>query len=129
MTARDACRPSSHWTRAAGGPPRAFAKPVLPGALVGHVVAGQRVGHGQRRVQGFAEQLSKIKSMIAVHTSPISQAVVVGALLEIHFSLERVTSQSRQVCQRSLAPVLNGLEALFGLQGGFKFRDWVDRPR
>jgi (S)-3,5-dihydroxyphenylglycine transaminase len=91
-----------------------FAKTVLPGARVGYVVADQRVGDGQGRVQGFAEHLSRIKSMVTVNTSPISQAVVGGALLENDFSLERATSRSRHVYQRNLAHVLRGLETRFG---------------
>ena len=94
-----------------------FAKTVLPGARVGYVVADQRVGHGQGRVQGFAEQLSKIKSMVTVNTSPISQAVVGGALLENDFSLERATARSRLVYRRNLAHVLGGLETRFGACG------------
>ncbi|WP_020123186.1 PLP-dependent aminotransferase family protein [Streptomyces canus] len=91
-----------------------FAKTVLPGARVGYVVADQRVGDGQGRIQGLAEHLSRIKSMLTVNTSPISQAVVGGALLENDFSLERATSRSRHVYQRNLAHVLRGLETRFG---------------
>ncbi|MFE3033153.1 PLP-dependent aminotransferase family protein [Streptomyces canus] len=91
-----------------------FAKTVLPGARVGYVVADQRVGDGQGGVLGFAEHLSRIKSMVTVNTSPISQAVVGGALLENDFSLERATSRSRQVYQQNLAQVLRGLENRFG---------------
>lgn len=59
-----------------------FAKTVLPGARVGYAVADHRVRDAQGATGLFADQLSKIKSMVTVNTSPIAQAVVGGALLE-----------------------------------------------
>ncbi|MFJ4679517.1 PLP-dependent aminotransferase family protein [Kitasatospora sp. NPDC088783] len=90
-----------------------FAKTVLPGARVGYLVADQRVRDAQGQVGGFAEQLSRIKSMVTVNTSPISQAVIGGALLEADFSLARATSGERQIYQRNLAHVVRGLESRF----------------
>ncbi|TMR10881.1 aminotransferase class I/II-fold pyridoxal phosphate-dependent enzyme [Nonomuraea turkmeniaca] len=58
-----------------------YAKTVFPGARVGFVVADQAV----RTVDGgaglLADELAKVKSMITVNTSPLSQAAVAGALL------------------------------------------------
>ncbi|GAA2902179.1 aminotransferase [Actinoplanes cyaneus] len=54
-----------------------YSKTIFPGARVGYVVADQRVDGGGL----LAEELSKIKSMVTVNTSSLSQAVVAGALL------------------------------------------------
>jgi (S)-3,5-dihydroxyphenylglycine transaminase len=58
-----------------------FAKTVIPGARVGYVVADQTVRDRDGARALLADQLTKIKSMVTVNTSPISQAVVGGILL------------------------------------------------
>ena len=58
-----------------------FAKTVFPGARVGYVVADQRVTLPDGRSGLLADQLAKVKSMITVNTSSLSQAAVAGALL------------------------------------------------
>jgi len=55
-----------------------FSKTVFPGARVGFVVADQPVD-GTAGL--LADELAKIKSMVTVNTSPLSQAAVAGALL------------------------------------------------
>jgi (S)-3,5-dihydroxyphenylglycine transaminase len=54
-----------------------FSKTVFPGARVGYVVADQPVEGGGL----LAAELVKLKSMVTVNTSPLSQAAVAGALL------------------------------------------------
>ncbi|WP_243754407.1 PLP-dependent aminotransferase family protein [Labedaea rhizosphaerae] len=73
-----------------------FAKSVLPGARVGYVVADQRVAGADGRVGLFADELSKIKSMVTVNTSPIAQAVVGGKLVEHGGSLAAATARERR---------------------------------
>ncbi|WP_030925600.1 aminotransferase class I/II-fold pyridoxal phosphate-dependent enzyme [Streptosporangium amethystogenes] len=58
-----------------------FAKTLLPGARVGFAVADQVVTDGAGAAGLLADELSKIKSMVTVNTSPVSQAVVAGMLL------------------------------------------------
>jgi (S)-3,5-dihydroxyphenylglycine transaminase len=58
-----------------------YSKTVFPGARVGFVVADQRVVDEQGRSTLLADELSKIKSMVTVNTSSLSQAVVAGTLL------------------------------------------------
>ena len=58
-----------------------YSKTVFPGARVGYVVADQRIVDGNGRTSLLADELSKIKSMVTVNTSSLSQAVVAGALL------------------------------------------------
>ncbi|MBW8799060.1 MAG: aminotransferase class I/II-fold pyridoxal phosphate-dependent enzyme [Streptomyces sp.] len=58
-----------------------FSKTLFPGARVGYVVADQTVVDADGRTGLLADELTKIKSMITVNTSAVSQAVVAGMLL------------------------------------------------
>ncbi|WP_329337703.1 aminotransferase class I/II-fold pyridoxal phosphate-dependent enzyme [Streptomyces sp. NBC_00663] len=58
-----------------------FAKTVFPGARVGFAVADQQVVDDDGRTGLLAGELAKIKSMVTVNTSSLSQAAVAGALL------------------------------------------------
>lgn len=58
-----------------------FSKTVFPGARVGFAVADQLVVDRAGRTSLLADELAKIKSMITVNTSPLSQAAVAGMLL------------------------------------------------
>ncbi|MFG2197134.1 PLP-dependent aminotransferase family protein [Streptomyces sp. NPDC048639] len=98
-----------------------FAKTVLPGARVGYVVADQRVATADGEVGLFADQLSKIKSMVTVNTSPIAQAIVGGALLENDFSLEQANTRERGIYRDSLNRLLTGLHSRFGQHPGISW--------
>jgi (S)-3,5-dihydroxyphenylglycine transaminase len=86
-----------------------FAKTVMPGARVGYVVADQRVAGGTL----FADELSKIKSMVTVNTSPIAQAVVAGKLLDHGCSLVRANAREAEIYRRNRRLLLDGLAARF----------------
>ncbi|WP_051808333.1 PLP-dependent aminotransferase family protein [Actinoplanes subtropicus] len=58
-----------------------YSKTIFPGARLGFVVADQAVTGDDGRSGLLADELAKIKSMITVNTSSLSQAVVAGALL------------------------------------------------
>lgn len=58
-----------------------YSKTVFPGARVGYVVADQRIVDEHGRTTLLADELAKIKSMVTVNTSSLSQAVVGGTLL------------------------------------------------
>jgi (S)-3,5-dihydroxyphenylglycine transaminase len=58
-----------------------YSKTMFPGARLGFVVADQRVVDDRGEATLLADELSKIKSMVTVNTSSLSQAVVAGALL------------------------------------------------
>lgn len=58
-----------------------FSKTVFPGARVGFAIADQLVADGAGSCGLLADELAKIKSMITVNTSPLSQAAVAGLLL------------------------------------------------
>ena len=94
-----------------------FAKTGFPGARVGYVIADQRVAGRQGGISLFADQLSKIKSMVTVNTSPVAQALVGGKLLECGCRLTAANKRETQVYQRNLHQVLDGLAARFGDPG------------
>ncbi|MFL6164374.1 MAG: PLP-dependent aminotransferase family protein [Jatrophihabitantaceae bacterium] len=90
-----------------------FAKTALPGARVGYLVADQPVREPGGGTSLLADQLSKLKSMLTVNTSPISQAIVAGKLLEHGGSLVAATAADRAVYSRNLRLMLDGLAARF----------------
>jgi (S)-3,5-dihydroxyphenylglycine transaminase len=63
-----------------------YAKTVLPGLRVGFMVADQP---GGPRGRSLAAELSRVKSVTTVNTSPIAQAALGGILLEHDCSLTR----------------------------------------
>ncbi|GAB3946318.1 PLP-dependent aminotransferase family protein [Kribbella albertanoniae] len=86
-----------------------FAKTGLPGARVGYVVADQTVSTGGL----FADELSKLKSMVTVNTSPIAQAVIGGKLLDCDFSLTAANQREREIYADNLRVLTDGLAARF----------------
>lgn len=58
-----------------------FSKTLFPGARVGFVVADQIVADAAGGTGLLADELTKLKSMVTVNTSPVAQAVVAGMLL------------------------------------------------
>ncbi|MFC0548228.1 aminotransferase-like domain-containing protein [Kutzneria chonburiensis] len=86
-----------------------FAKTAVPGARVGYVVADQLVDNGSL----FADELSKLKSMVTVNTSPIAQAVVAGRLLRFDGSLVEANRREAELYRTNLRLLLDGLEARF----------------
>ncbi len=98
-----------------------FAKTVLPGARVGYVVADQRVAAADGAVGLFADQLSKIKSMLTVNTSPIAQAVVGGKLLAHGCRLTAANARLRQLYAGNLRRIVDGLAGRFPPDAGVRW--------
>jgi (S)-3,5-dihydroxyphenylglycine transaminase len=90
-----------------------FAKTALPGARVGYLIADQPVREPAGGTSLLADQLSKLKSMLTVNTSPISQAIVAGKMLEHGGSLVAATAADRAVYANNLRRMLAGLAARF----------------
>jgi (S)-3,5-dihydroxyphenylglycine transaminase len=90
-----------------------FAKTGFPGARVGYVVADQRVAAQDGRISLLADELSKIKSMVTVNTSPLSQAVVGGKLLENGCSVIKANLREAAVYVKNRHQVLDGLASRF----------------
>lgn len=97
-----------------------FAKTVWPGARVGYVVADQLVGGSDDSDDAtlLADRLGVIKSMLTVSTSPITQAVVGGALIAHGASLFAANERQAAIYRRNLAQMLDGLDKrLSGMTG------------
>lgn len=90
-----------------------FAKSCFPGARIGYVVADQSVADPSSGVLYLADHLSKIKSMVTVNTSPITQAVVAGKLLENDCSLANANGRAVGAHRDKLRQLLKGLEKRF----------------
>ncbi len=89
-----------------------FAKTCFPGARVGYVLADQSVA-----VPGgttlLAEQLSKVKSMTTVNTSPLAQAVIGGMLLAGGCRLRTANRERTVRYGAQLTALLEALEEHF----------------
>jgi (S)-3,5-dihydroxyphenylglycine transaminase len=90
-----------------------FAKSAFPGARVGFVVADQLVRDATGRTGLLADELAKIKSMVTVNTSPISQALVAGMILEHGGRLHEASRRAATHCAANMRRVLGALEEHF----------------
>lgn len=95
-----------------------FAKTGFPGARVGYVVADQRVAADDHRISLLADELSKIKSMVTVNTSAVSQAVVGGKLLRHSCSLAAANRRETAAYLRNLRQLRDGLGNRFPAVSG-----------
>jgi (S)-3,5-dihydroxyphenylglycine transaminase len=94
-----------------------YAKTVMPAARIGYVIADQLVAGGGT----FADELAKLKSMVTVNTSPISQAVIGGKLLECGFDLRAANAAEIAFYQGNLRVMLDGLAERFAGQPGVRW--------
>ncbi|GAA2553397.1 PLP-dependent aminotransferase family protein [Winogradskya consettensis] len=87
-----------------------FSKSCFPGARVGFLVADQTVidNSGHRRT--LADELSAVKSMLSVNTSPIAQAVIGGMLVASGCSLRRAAYDKTLLYRRNLRVLLEALD-------------------
>ncbi|MDQ1743237.1 MAG: (S)-3,5-dihydroxyphenylglycine transaminase [Pseudonocardiales bacterium] len=90
-----------------------FAKTAMPGVRVGYLVADQSVVDPTGGRSLLADQLSKLKSMLTVNTSPIAQAIVGGKLLDNDCSLLRANERERAVYTANMRQMVAGLAARF----------------
>ncbi|WP_432841793.1 PLP-dependent aminotransferase family protein [Dactylosporangium sp. CA-092794] len=90
-----------------------FSKTLFPGARVGYAVADQPVDLGDGRSGLLADELCKIKSMLTVNTSSLSQAVVAGMLLASEGSASRRNDRTSAQYGRSMEITLRELERQF----------------
>ncbi|GAA4525545.1 aminotransferase-like domain-containing protein [Amycolatopsis samaneae] len=91
-----------------------FAKTGMPGARVGYAIADQRMPDGGL----LADQLSKLKGMLTVNTSPIAQAVIAGKLLRNDYSLVKANTREIAIYQRNLRHTLDALTRELGDRPG-----------
>jgi (S)-3,5-dihydroxyphenylglycine transaminase len=90
-----------------------FAKTGFPGARVGYAVADQRVAAADGSSGLFADELSKIKSMLTVNTSALAQAAVAGKLLQHDCSMAVANRRETAAYLRNLRLLRDGLSRRF----------------
>jgi (S)-3,5-dihydroxyphenylglycine transaminase len=90
-----------------------FCKTCFPGARLGYVIADQRVALGDGTYGLLADELAKIKSMVTVNTSSISQAVIGGALIRCGCRLREANAAMKEFYSINLATVQAELERHF----------------
>jgi (S)-3,5-dihydroxyphenylglycine transaminase len=90
-----------------------FAKSVFPGARVGFLVADQAVVSADGHRSLLADELSTVKSMVTVNTSPIAQAVIGGVLVSCGYSLRAANQEKISFYRRNMAALLAALERHF----------------
>lgn len=73
-----------------------FSKSVFPGLRVGFIAAGQRIAAAQGACKRLSDEMSKVKSLTTVNTSPLCQAIVGGVLLQHGCSLREYTRPKRE---------------------------------
>lgn len=90
-----------------------FAKSAFPGARVGFLVADQTVVDERGRRTLLADEMSAVKSMTTVNTSPIAQAVIGGILVESGCSLRAFNRDKLAFYRENLRTLLAALEQHF----------------
>lgn len=92
-----------------------FSKTVFPGLRVGYLVADQRVEPSGALL---ADELSKVKSLATVNTSPLLQAVVGGLLLAHGGSIRPLVEEKLPYYRTNRDRMLERLEDAFGGEPG-----------
>jgi len=91
-----------------------FAKTCFPGARVGYAIADQPVVAPDGGVTLLADQLSKIKSMTTVNTSPLAQAAIGGMLVTYGCRLRVLNEERIRRYRERLDALLAALDHHFG---------------
>jgi (S)-3,5-dihydroxyphenylglycine transaminase len=90
-----------------------FSKTVFPGARVGFVIADQVVADSAGHGRLLAGELAKIKSMITVNTSPLSQAAVAGMLLSSGGRISELNRETAAYYGNTMRTTLQELGQVF----------------
>jgi (S)-3,5-dihydroxyphenylglycine transaminase len=105
-----------------------FSKTAFPGARAGFVVADQMVADGTGRGRLLAGELAKIKSMITVNTSPLSQAAVAGMLLASGGRLSELNRETAAYYGSTMRATLQELDSHFGGDRGARLGVHWNKP-
>jgi (S)-3,5-dihydroxyphenylglycine transaminase len=98
-----------------------FSKTLYPGLRLGYLVADQPVALASGRRVPLAAELSKIKSLTTVNTSPIVQAIAGGILLETGGSLRPVVEAKLPFYRANRDRMLAALEETLGSLEGVRW--------
>ncbi|WOX07949.1 PLP-dependent aminotransferase family protein [Streptomyces sp. N50] len=93
-----------------------YSKTLFPGARVGFAVADQRVVDKDGNPGLLADELTKIKSMVTVNTSPLSQAVVAGMLLAVDGRTSELNTETSAYYGDAMRAILARLDECFPQQ-------------
>ncbi|HTX85457.1 MAG TPA: PLP-dependent aminotransferase family protein [Streptosporangiaceae bacterium] len=106
-----------------------FSKTAFPGARVGFVVADQLVVDHAGRTGLLADELAKIKSMVTVNTSPLSQAAVAGMLLASEGRISELNTETTAYYENALQSTLRELDRRFPVDRRAALRMHWNKPR
>jgi (S)-3,5-dihydroxyphenylglycine transaminase len=95
-----------------------FAKAGFPGARVGYLVADQEVVAADGTTGLLASELSTVKSMLTVNTSPVAQATVGGLLVSCGCSLRMANAAKRDFYRNNMRTLLAALADSFPPSSG-----------
>jgi (S)-3,5-dihydroxyphenylglycine transaminase len=98
-----------------------FSKTLYPGLRLGYLVADQQVALASGRRVPLAAELSKIKSLTTVNTSPVVQAIAGGILLEAGGSLRPVVEAKLPFYRANRDRMLAALEETLGSLEGVRW--------
>jgi (S)-3,5-dihydroxyphenylglycine transaminase len=90
-----------------------LSKTLLPGARVGFAIADQLVRDESGATSLLADELCKIKSMVTVNTSPLSQAVVAGMLLAHGGTVAELNHEMTRYYGEAMSSTLRCLDRQF----------------
>ncbi|MFE0208296.1 aminotransferase class I/II-fold pyridoxal phosphate-dependent enzyme [Streptomyces sp. NPDC058985] len=90
-----------------------FSKSLFPGARVGYAVADQAVVDRAGNTGLLADELTRIKSMVTVNTSPLSQAAVGGMLLAAGGRTSELNVETAAYYGEAMQATLRQLDACF----------------
>lgn len=90
-----------------------FSKTAFPGARVGFAVADQLVAGTAGRTSLLADELAKIKSMVTVNTSAVSQAIIGGMLLACQGRVSELNTGTTAYYAAAMRSTLGQLDACF----------------
>lgn len=93
-----------------------FSKTAFPGARVGFAVADQSVTGATGRTGMLAGELAKIKSMVTVNTSPLSQAAIAGMLLACRGRVSEHNTETAAYYANAMRATLRQLDRCFPAQ-------------
>ena len=104
-----------------------FSKTLFPGLRLGYLVVDRTETRSDGSVRSMAAELSKVKSLTTVNTSPLVQALAGGVLMENEGSLRRVVADKLPLYRRNRDAMLAALDKHFTAHGLTDRMTW-NRP-
>ena len=105
-----------------------FSKTLFPGLRLGYLVADQRLEPAAGDETYLAQELSKVKSLTTVNTSPLIQAIAGGILLEREDSLRGLMEAKCRFYKANRDRMLECLEEHFGQGSALAGKVTWNRP-